>query len=188
MVDSKVDKAILFASKKHEGMMRKGSLQPYIFHPLDVLNICSMLTNDDDILCAAVLHDTIEDTDTSYEELVENFGKNVADIVADESENKRGNVNKEATWHIRKQESIDMLNKAPIGAKMVCLSDKVSNLRSFHLLKLQEGDKFLDHFNMKDPKEHYWYYSSIRDNIQELKDTAVYKEYVFLIETVFGGK
>ena len=69
---------------------------------------------------------------------------------------------------------------------MVCLADKVSNLRGFHLGLLDEGEAFWDHFNQKDPKMHYWYYSELKDALIELKDQAVYKEYCFLIDTIFG--
>ena len=181
-----IDKAIRFAAAAHKGMVRKGNNQPYIFHPLEVLNLVSMMTDDDDILCAAVLHDTVEDTAASIEDIKNEFGDRVAKLVGYESENKRGNVNKAATWLERKQEAIDCLKSVDdIGAKMVCLGDKVSNLRSFHLLLLQQGEDMWNNFNMRDPKKHYWYYSQIAEALSELKDYAVYKEYLFLIDTIF---
>lgn len=181
-----IDKAIRFAAAAHKGMVRKGNKQPYIFHPLEVLNLVSMMTDDVDILCAAVLHDTVEDTAANLQDIENEFGEHVAKLVGYESENKRGNVNKAGTWVERKQEAIDCLkNVDDIGAKMVCLGDKVSNLRSFHLLLLQQGEEMWNNFNMKDPKKHYWYYSEIAKALSELQDYAVYKEYLFLIDTVF---
>lgn len=89
--------AIKIAAMAHEGTKRKGTSQPYIFHPLEVLSLASLLTDDEEILCAAVLHDTIEDTSTSLKEITERFGARVAQMVADETEDKRGNINKEET-------------------------------------------------------------------------------------------
>lgn len=182
-----IDRAIVFAANVHKGQFRKGNRQPYIFHPLEVLNLVSLMTEDTEILCAAVLHDTVEDTDASIEDIKREFGERVAKIVAYETENKRGQVNKEGTWVERKQESLDALSKVDdIGAKMVCLGDKVSNLRSFHLLELQQGEQFWNNFNMKDPKMHYWYYNELAKHLSDLNDTAVYKEYLFLIDTIFS--
>ena len=181
-----INQAIEFAALAHLGMVRKGNNQPYIFHPLEVLNLVSMMTLDDEILCAAVLHDTVEDTDARIEDIEEKFGKRVAELVSFESEDKRGNVNKSATWKKRKQETINRIRALDDeGARMVCLADKVSNLRSFHLGLLDKGDEFWNSFNQKDPKEHYWYYSELRDALVSLKNYAVYKEYCFLIDTIF---
>ncbi len=181
-----IDKAIEFASKAHEGTFRKGTKQPYIFHPLEVLSLVSLITDDDEILSAAVLHDTVEDTDVSIEDITKEFGDRVAKLVSYETEDKRGQVNKSATWVDRKKEAIEALkNNEDIGSKMICLGDKVSNLRSFHLMLMQDGDKMWNNFNMNDPKMHYWYYNEIAKVLSELKDTAVYKEYIFLIDTIF---
>ena len=182
-----IDQAIRFAASAHKGMTRKGNQQPYIFHPLEVLNLVSMMTLDDDVLCAAILHDTVEDTDVTIEDIEREFGKRVAELVSYESENKRGNVNKADTWKDRKQETIDQIrNIVDKDAKMVCLADKVSNLRSFHLGLLDQGEDFWNHFNQKDPLMHYWYYSELKGALCDLKDYAVYKEYCFLIDTIFS--
>lgn len=182
-----LDKAIEFARKAHEGSFRKGNNQPYIFHPLEVLSLVSLMSNDDEILCAAVLHDTVEDTDVSGDDIKREFGNRVYDIVAFETEDKRGQVNKTATWVDRKKEAIENLRQSrDIGTKMVCLGDKVSNLRSFHFLQLDQGEKMWENFNMKDPLKHYWYYNEIAKQLDELKDYSVYKEYLFLIDTVFS--
>ena len=182
-----LDDAIKFAGIAHKGMVRKGGNQPYIFHPLEVLNIASLITLDDDILCAAILHDTVEDTPATIEDIKEKFGDKVAAMVSLESEDKKTGKPKADTWKERKQEAIDTLNNCNnYGAKVVCLADKVSNLRSFLREYLQRGDEFWDMFNQKDPKMHYWYYSSIKDALSDLADTSVYKEYCFLIDSIFS--
>ena len=182
-----LDRAIMFAARAHEGIVRKGSGQPYIFHPLEVLSLVSLMTLDDNILSAAVLHDTVEDTPATIEDIRAEFGDRIAFLVGAETEDKRGQVNKADTWEERKQETIDTIRKTTdIGSKMICLADKVSNLRSMHLGVLSEGDGFWNHFNQKDPLKHYWYFSELKDALSELKDEAVYKEFEFLIKSVFS--
>lgn len=182
-----IDNAILYASRAHEGMKRKGFSQPYFFHPLEVLSLAYLLTEDDDILCAAVLHDTVEDTFVTIEDIKNVFGDKIAAIVGDESEDKREGMSKLDSWTLRKEEAIEKLrNTDNIGSKIVCLCDKVSNLRSFHLMQYEYKEKMWDNFNMKDPLKHYWYYNSLKEAMPELKDTVVYKEMEFLIDTIFG--
>ena len=92
-----LDEAILFATKAHEGQFRKGTKKPYIVHPLEVKDIVMTMTEDEEIICAAVLHDTIEDCkDVSEETIRIQFGERVAKMVAGESEDKT------RTWEERK--------------------------------------------------------------------------------------
>ena len=115
-----IDKAIRFAAAAHKGMVRKGNKQPYIFHPLEVLSLVSMMTDDKDILCAAILHDTVEDTPATIADIKSEFNERIAKLVGDESEDKRGQVNKEGTWVERKKEAIEMLkNDKDAGAKII---------------------------------------------------------------------
>lgn len=182
-----IDKAVVYAARAHSGTVRRGSGQPYIFHPLEVMSIASLMTLDVDILCAAILHDTVEDTDTTLEDIKREFNDRIALFVSYESENKREDMSKEDSWYIRKKETIDIINNCKeIGVKIVCLSDKVSNLRSFKLLKYQFGlEHMFDQFNQKDPKMHFWYYKSLRDGMKELANEPVYMEYCDLIKQIF---
>ena len=182
-----IDQAIIFAFVAHKGMIRKGNDQPYILHPIEVMSLVSLMSDDEEILAAAVLHDTVEDTKTSIETIRLKFGERIAKLVSYETEDKRGNVDKDRTWLIRKQETIDRISKAnDFGAKMICLADKVSNLRSFRLGLFDEGEAFFDRFNQKDPKMHYWYFDELRKALMDLKDYSVYKEYCSLIDLIFG--
>ena len=84
-----VEKAIAFATKAHEGQVRKGTRRPYIVHPLEVGEIVSEMTDDEEVIAAAVLHDTIEDCEEVTEEMLRReFGERVASMVAHESEDK----------------------------------------------------------------------------------------------------
>ena len=73
-----VRKAALFAAKAHEGAVRKGSNIPYITHPMETAVIVSMMTDDKEVIAAALLHDVIEDAGVSEDELREQFGDRVA--------------------------------------------------------------------------------------------------------------
>ena len=86
--------------------------------------IVAMMTEDPEVIAAAYLHDVIEDAGVRYEELEEQFGKRVADLVQAESENKL------LTWKERKQATIDRMKHAPEDMKMIAFGDKLSNLRS----------------------------------------------------------
>ncbi|MFH2111781.1 MAG: HD domain-containing protein [Candidatus Bathyarchaeota archaeon] len=75
------DKALEFASKKHEGQLDDQG-RPYFFaHIVQVHSLLKDITDDEEMLCAGLLHDTIEDTDTTYEELIREFNKEIADLV-----------------------------------------------------------------------------------------------------------
>ena len=183
---TKIEKAFLYACRAHKGTKRKGFNQEYIFHPLEVLNLASIITDDEDVLCAALLHDTVEDTLTSVEDINNEFGERVANLVKGESEDKKKDKSKKDTWIIRKQETIDRLAKEKdLDIKIICLCDKVSNLRSFQLLYFDMGENMWNLFNNSNPKQHRWYYENILNNLSELKDTAVYKEMDLLIHNIF---
>ena len=84
-----INKAIEFATRAHAGQFRKGTSRPYIVHPIEVGDIVSTMTKDEEIISAAVLHDTIEDCEgVSREILAREFSERVAGIVAQESEDK----------------------------------------------------------------------------------------------------
>lgn len=182
---SLLNNAIIFATGAHEGQFRKGTQIPYILHPLEAAAIVGTMTTDDEIIAAAVLHDVVEDTDTTVEQIKERFGERVAALVASESEDKRENLSAESTWKIRKQETIDHLKIASIEVKMITLGDKLSNIRAIHRDYIAIGDELWQRFNQKDKNEHYWYYKSISECLADLDGYQAYKEYYELVEKTF---
>ncbi len=181
-----LDKAIKFATEVHSGQLRKGTKIPYILHPLEAAAVVGTITTDDEIIAGAVLHDVVEDTDTTVEQIRELFGGRVAELVASESEDKREYLSAQSTWKIRKQETLDHLKTAPIEVKMITLGDKLSNIRSINRDYNFIGDELWQRFNQKDKNEHYWYYQSIADCLTELKDHQVYQEYCKLVYETFA--
>ena len=178
-------RAIVFATKAHEGQFRKGTQIPYILHPMEAAAIVGTMTTDEEIIAGAVLHDVVEDTATTVEEVMELFGERVGSLVASESENKREDLPSEFTWKIRKQETLDHLKTASVEVKMIALGDKLSNMRAIYRDYQTIGDKLWQRFNQKDKNEHKWYYSSIAECISELSNYPVYKEYQELLEKTF---
>ena len=180
-----LNKAIEFATKVHSEQFRKGTEIPYILHPLEAASIVGTMTTDDEVIAGAVLHDVVEDTDTTVEQVKELFGERVAELVAAESENKREDTPAQSTWKIRKQETLDHLKTAPIDVKMITLGDKLSNIRAIHRDYNKIGDELWQRFNQKDKNEHYWYYQGIADCLADLSHYQAYKEYCELIRKTF---
>jgi guanosine-3',5'-bis(diphosphate) 3'-pyrophosphohydrolase len=119
-------KALAFAAHKHRDQRRKDkNASPYINHPIALAYVlCNEGgISDENVLCAALLHDTIEDTETTYDELVELFGKAIADIVMEVTDDK--SLPKE----IRKILQIEHAAQSSYEARLVKLADKISNLR-----------------------------------------------------------
>ena len=184
----KIDEAIEFSAYAHRNQKRKAFDQDYFFHPLEVLSLVSIMTKDENVQCAAILHDTVEDTDTTLEDIRERFGERVYELVSYDTETRGEGVDKRASWKERKQETIDILKrKDDPESMMIVLCDKISNLRSMHLMLLDQGDEMWNVFHNNNPLDHYWYYTEIAKAMEDdLKDYAVYKEYLFLIDAVFG--
>ncbi len=184
---TKLEKAIIFSTEAHADTKRKGKDRPYILHPLEVLTIVASLSDDEEVQAAAVLHDTVEDTTVTREEIEREFGPKVAELVASESENKREDLPAANTWKLRKQETIDHLNLASRDVKLICLGDKLSNIREMERDHASIGDVLWERFNQKDKSMHKWYYMTLYDILQkEFGDVAPIIEYRMLAEKVFG--
>lgn len=181
------DKAIAFAVQKHSGQVRKMAHTPYILHPMEVASIVGTMSDDKELLAAAVLHDTVEDTDTTLEEIRDLFGHRVSLLVMTETENKRKERPAEDTWQLRKEETLTMLKSTKdVGVKMMWLGDKLSNMRSFARTYRQRGNALWQDFHQKDPAIQYWYYRTIADCLSELREFDAYREYVTLVNYVFA--
>ena len=183
---SVLDRAIIFAVKAHAGTERRGKGYPYIVHPMEAVEIVSTMTKDQELLAAAALHDTVEDTDVTIEQIREEFGDRVAELVASESDEMPAGVSEEDSWHSRKQAAIDRLAKASHDAKMVALGDKLSNMRAIARDYAVKGDALWNIFHAKDPKDHEWHYRGLANSLKELEGTFAYQEFVKLIDQVFA--
>ena len=122
---SKLLEAASFAAKRHAGQKRKGADgEPYINHPLEVANLLASVgkVKDTDVLIAALLHDTIEDTETTKEEITELFGEKVSEMVLEVTDDKS------LPKAERKQKQVEHAPHLSPGAKLIKLGDKISNI------------------------------------------------------------
>ena len=166
---------------------RKYTNEPYIVHPMEVAEIVASVTNDSEMIAAAWLHDVVEDTGVTLQEIEERFGARVRELVASETEDKRADLPPADTWRVRKEESLAALkNTEDTDVLTLWLGDKLSNMRSFYRTFKERGDAMWQSFNQKDPSEQAWYYRSIVKLTERLSDTSAWLEYKTLTELVFG--
>ena len=181
-----VSEAIVFAVKAHDGMRRKKSDVPYVLHPMEAAVIVGSMSEDQDLLAAAVLHDVVEDAGITLDEIEQRFGKRVRQLVACETENKREHLPPEDTWRVRKEESLQVLKNAEDSAVlMVWLGDKLANMRAIYRDWKVEGDAMWRRFHQSDPAVQAWYYTTIAELTKPLAYTAAWKEYKALTDLVF---
>jgi (p)ppGpp synthase/HD superfamily hydrolase len=120
-----VTEAAEFAARRHTGMARKGRRnEPYINHLAEVAHFIAVATDgaDAELVAAGWLHDTIEDTETTREELAEEFGTRVADIVAEVTDDMSLPKDK------RRQKQIEDAPHKSADAKLIKIADKISNI------------------------------------------------------------
>ena len=183
-----LDRAIVFATKAHSGTLRKKDGIPYILHPMEVASIAGGITTDVEVLTAALLHDTVEDTNVTLDTIKSQFGDRVAALVASETEDTRRDRSPAETWMQRKMESLAALrNAVDPGVHVLWLSDKLANMRSFARQYEKEGDRMWKDYNQTDPAQQAWYYRTIEALTSDLKDTNAWKELRALNARVFGG-
>lgn len=146
MYTYKVEQAIKAAAVLHQDQLRKGSVPlPYITHLIAVLLILRDYTDQEDTLVAALLHDTLEDTEYTSEELTEDFGETVATYVATLTE-PRMLKDKKLSWVDTKKGYAQQLRKGPIEAVMIAAADKAHNFRSIVDEYYDDYDAFLRDF------------------------------------------
>jgi (p)ppGpp synthase/HD superfamily hydrolase len=139
--------ALEFAASRHEGQVRDTDHAPFILHPLEVAHLLHGRDYPDHVIAAGVLHDVLEDTDVTHEELVARFGEDVADLVAAVSE-----PDEAGTYAQRKARLRDVVAGASTDAAAVFAADKVAKAREFRLGLVSEPSAQVD----QDKLEHYW--------------------------------
>lgn len=154
---------------------------------MEAVEIVATMTPDQELLAAAALHDTVEDTNVTIEQIRTEFGERVASLVAADSDIEVSGVSREESWRIRKQATIDRLAGASRDAKIVALGDKLSNMRAIARDYAVQGDALWNLFRMKDRKDHEWHYRGLATSLSELQDTFAYKEFEQLVNQVFGN-
>lgn len=175
-----IAKAMAFAEEKHKNQKRKITKEPYINHIYQVKEILENITTDQITIVAGILHDTLEDTDTTNKEIFDLFGKKVLDIVLSETENKT------LPYIERKQEKIDELAISPIESKIVKCADMLSNITDMQYQYEKIGDDVWNYFNA--PKKTIgWYYKSMLKNMHGIEHLKIHINLKEKVDLVFGN-
>ena len=158
-----VFKAIKFVAEAHQGQYRKGTNIPYISHLISVMKILCQSGCDKEIITAGILHDVIEDTSVTIEQVERLFGKRVATMVTGASEpDHNGNGKDEKTsWRLRKQHTIEFVTReANLDQLLVSCADKLDNAVAIREDFVMVGEKLWERFNA--PKsDQQWYYITL---------------------------
>ena len=185
---SLLDKAIIFAVKAHANQERRAKQTPYVIHVLEAVAIAETLTKDQEILAAAALHDTVEDTDVKLTDIEREFGPRVSQYVGMETTFIPEGQTEEESWRARKQISIDSIKNSDRDGQIVAMGDKLSNMRAIYRDYMDIGDELWNRFHEKRKSEHEWHYRSLAASFDKLTNTHAYREFHSLLNMVFGEK
>lgn len=178
------DLALDFATKAHEGQYRKATSEPYIVHPINVANMLEEAGFQEEVIVAGLLHDTVEDTTVTIEEIRNIFGENVAKMVASNTENK------ELGWEARKQHTISSLVNAPFEVKALVVADKLDNLTQLKRDSKTLGEDELWKSFKRGREKQKWYYEGVLNsafkNLSHYKAPDYFYNYKNLFQEFFG--
>lgn len=154
-----VEKAIIVATKAHEGQKRKSTDIPYITHPYSVGMSLQKSGCSDEVIAAGILHDTVEDTEITLDYIRQEFNDKVADLVEAVSEPER-----EASWEDRKKHTIQFLKTAPLEVRLISCADKLHNISSIFYDKEKLGNDVWNRFK-RGKQEQEWYYKGLVESL-----------------------
>ena len=176
----KIHSAFVFAENAHRGQKRKGGDVPYITHPLCVAMVLSRVGADDDLICSALLHDTVEDCNVSFTEIENYFGERVMQIVKEVTEDSKTN-----SWEERKRKAEEKIKKISNDALLLKSADIIHNISDLLYDIEKKGDSAFSKFNApkKEKIEHYlrlisnlensWPENPLIGEVQEKRDNLL---------------
>lgn len=178
--------AIEFAVKAHRGQFRKGTRVPYIVHPIRVAAILIRHRCPQSVVVASILHDVLEDTGRTVEDIEECFGKSVARIVDAASQGEKCRP-----WRTRKEETLERIKDVPSEVLLVECADKLDNMRTIREDCEMMGADIWERFDA--PKEsQQWYYRSLvaafRNCAQDGILSSLVKDFESEVQKVFGDE
>ena len=196
MYSYRIEQAIRAASILHKDQFRKGSMPfPYVTHLVATAFTLLDYTDDEDVVVSALLHDAIEDTDYTLDELQEDFGGKVREIVETVTEPKRDGE-KKLTWREQKTVYVRQLKKGPKEALLVAAADKIHNFRTIVEDYTDNYDRYVQDFG-KNFDDRLEIYQEIHDVINSRLDSPIkaefnhvfteYKEFLYKIKDIDEG-
>lgn len=179
-----------FALEAHKGQTRKGKITPYYFHLYLVNSVLHSLTDDENILATGWLHDTVEDTVVTIEDIQHNFNAEIYSYVSVESEDKSIK-----DWKTRKDLQIAKFQEIAQDKNLrkvllVAFADKMANLMEIYQDYLIIGEDIWNRFNVKDKKQQQWYYTEfhklfIANDDLFVKNQEILNNYGKLMKNLF---
>ena len=179
-----VSEAIILATDAHLGQLRKGTRVPYVWHPLSVGKLLQDAGAPTELVVAGVLHDTLEDTSVTVEEIEVRFGRRVMEVVRGCSES-----DKSLPWEDRKRQTIESLRTASAEIKIVAAADKLDNLRTIKGDLRNVGDRVWMRFKRGREKQEGYYRSvltSLEGDSEQIAMHPLVRALEAEIESVFG--
>lgn len=179
------EKAKYFAINAHLGQIRKNEPdKPMIMHPLSVGMLLESYGYDDYVVTAGYLHDVVEDTNYSIEDIEENFGSRVASLVKGASE-----PDKSLSWEERKKHTIEETKTLPLENKLVICADKINNLEDLMIKFQKNGKRDFSAFKRGEDKQK-WYYTNVYNSLiyNEDENLPIFKRLKNVLDIVFNNK
>ncbi len=179
------EKAKLFAIQAHMGQVRKNEPdKPMIIHPIGVGQLLEAFGYDDNVVAAGYLHDVVEDTKYTSQDIENEFGKDIANLVMSASE-----PDKSLSWEDRKKHTIEATKELPLRNKVVICADKINNLEDLFLKFEKNGNRDFSAFKRGEELQK-WYYTNIYESLisGEDKDLPIFERLKDILDKVFAKK
>jgi (p)ppGpp synthase/HD superfamily hydrolase len=170
-----IEKADQLAARAHEGQMRKDGNVPYIMHPRAVAAILKAYGFSDTVVAAALVHDTVEDTSVTIDDVRRELGDDVARLVEPVTHDDT------LSWEEKKQKYIDTVRAASVEVKAISTADKIHNAQSFISGYEAQGKEMWSHFNRPREKK-LWFEEAMLKMLQETWHHPLVDEYAVLVE------
>ena len=159
------EKAKEFAINAHKGQVRKSDKEkPMVIHPINVADILKEYNFDDNVISAGYLHDVIEDTKYTKEDLLKEFNEDIVSLVLGASE-----PDKSLSWEERKLHTINSIKKLDLRHKAIICADKISNLEDLRIIFETKGEKDFSAFKRGYEKQK-WYYTEVYKSLISNED------------------
>ena len=179
------EKAIGFAIKAHMGQIRKNEPdKPMIMHPLSVGKLLESYGYDDNVAASGYLHDVVEDTKYTIEDIEHEFGSDIKNLVGGASE-----LDKSLSWEERKLHTIEETKYLPLRNKLVICADKINNLEDLMIKFQKNGNRDFSLFKRGEDKQK-WYYENVYKSLiyNEDENLPIFKRLRNVLDIVFENK
>lgn len=179
------EKAKLFAIQAHMGQIRKNEPdKPMIMHPINVGELLESYGYDDNVVAAGYLHDVVEDTKYTIEDIDKEFGSDIASLVMGASE-----PDKSLSWEERKKHTILEVKNLPFRNKLVVCADKINNLEDLSLKFQKNGNRDFSNFKRGEESQK-WYYTNVYESLvnNENENLPIFKRLKNALDEVFYDK